>query len=108
VPGPGDLYLLKHVLHDWPDESARVILENIARAMSPEGSLLLIEAVLDPGDDTRRPCALRDLEQMVWTGGSLRTRGLFESLLQWVGLGFVGVTGTPLADLRLLEARRSA
>jgi SAM-dependent methyltransferase len=108
VPGQGDLYLLKHVLHDRTDEDAETILANIARAMAPGASLLVIEAVLAAGPNVDRRCALRDLEQMVWTGGTLRTRAELEALLRRAGLQLVGVTPTPVPDLCLIEARCSA
>lgn len=48
VPGGGDAYVLKHVIHDWDDERAVRILENCHRAMSPQGKLLIVEGVYPP------------------------------------------------------------
>lgn len=39
VPGGGDAYLLKHVIHDWDDERAGVILRNCRRAMRDDAKL---------------------------------------------------------------------
>jgi hypothetical protein len=51
VPGGGDVYVLKSVIHDWDDDRAVVILANCRRAMHPAGTLLLIERVIPPGNE---------------------------------------------------------
>src|SRR5262249_43481513 len=45
VPGGADLYLAKHVIHDWDDERAGAILASCRRAMPADGRLLVIEGV---------------------------------------------------------------
>lgn len=61
LPAGADLYLLKHILHNWPDETASSLLGRVAEAMRPGGRILVIDGVLLPpayGDATR----LLDLE----------------------------------------------
>lgn len=42
-----DSYLLRMILHDWPDGKAKVILSNIAAVMDPEKSrLFVVDSVL--------------------------------------------------------------
>lgn len=106
VPGGADLYLIKHVLHDWADEPAGRIVGNIAAAMGPESRLLIIEAVLDERDGIDGLAKLRDLEQMFWTGGRVRSRKEFARLLDPVGLEIDSVTRTPIVDVCLIRARR--
>src|SRR5262249_13337370 len=48
VPAGADAYLLRHIIHDWDDERATRILQNVGRAMRPGGRLLLVESVLLP------------------------------------------------------------
>src|SRR5262249_9872068 len=43
VPPGGDLYVVKHVLHDWDDEHALRILARCREATAPGGSILVIE-----------------------------------------------------------------
>ena len=50
VPADGDACLLSLVLHDWTDQLARRILENIAAAGGSGARLLVIEFVVPPGD----------------------------------------------------------
>ena len=35
VPGGGDAYVLKNIIHDWPDEMAVQILRNVRAAAGP-------------------------------------------------------------------------
>jgi hypothetical protein len=50
VPRGGDAYLMKQIVHDWPDERATTILRNCREGVNPGGKLLLIEQVIAPGD----------------------------------------------------------
>jgi hypothetical protein len=44
------VYFLSHVLHDWPDEDCRRIMEHIVEAMGPESRIILCESLLpEPG-----------------------------------------------------------
>src|SRR5215468_9054526 len=43
LPAGGDVYLLKGILHNWPDEEATTILRNCRRAMSADGRVTLLE-----------------------------------------------------------------
>ena len=50
VPRGGDVYVLKHVLHDWSDEHATDILRRCRGAMGPEARLLLVDGVIPAGN----------------------------------------------------------
>jgi len=85
VPTGADLYLLKHILHDWNDEQCVQILQNLARAMTPASVLLIAEMLLaEPPHFS--PAAMMDLNMMVMTGGRERTASQYERLLQGAGL----------------------
>jgi SAM-dependent methyltransferase len=47
VPEGVDAYLMKGVIHDWPDQDAARILRNTRRAIRPGGTLLLSESTVD-------------------------------------------------------------
>jgi SAM-dependent methyltransferase len=79
VPEGGDAYVLKGIIHDWPDETAVEILKNCRRAIRPDGTLIVVDNVLTGSDDPGR--ALMDLLMMVLTGGRERTEREFRSLL---------------------------
>lgn len=85
VPGGADLYLLKHILHDWTDEQCAQILGHLARAMGPSAHLLIAEMIL-PEPPATAPAAMMDLNMMVMTGGRERTVSQYAAMLQQVGL----------------------
>ncbi len=92
VPGGGDAYLLKGVIHDWNDEAAVEILRSCRRAIRSDGTLLLLETVLTGSDDPAR--ALMDLLMMVLTGGRERTEREFRALLQDASFSLTRVIST--------------
>jgi len=89
VPAGADAYTLKGIIHDWNDEAALRILKNCRQAIHPEGTLLLIEAVLTPFADPAT--ALMDMLMMVLTSGRERTESEFRCLLQQAGFSMVQV-----------------
>jgi hypothetical protein len=80
VPEGGDAYLLKGVIHDWPDQDAIKILRNTRHALRLGGTLLLIEKMVD----TQRPVGMIELLMLV-VGGRERTEADFRSLLAETG-----------------------
>ena len=60
VPAGFDAYVLKTVVHDWPEDEALRILRNVRAAIPPHGTLLLVEMVL-PDDESPHPGKLLDL-----------------------------------------------
>ncbi|WP_448628263.1 methyltransferase [Geodermatophilus sp. URMC 64] len=95
VPEGGDAYVLKAVIHDWPDEEAVAILANCRRAMAPSGVLLLVEQLLDLAPDPVRT-AFSDLNMLVAPGGRERELDEYGTLLSAAGfrLGRAVPTGT--------------
>jgi hypothetical protein len=95
VPPGGDAYLLKLVLHDWPDPDAVRILRAVRAAIDPAGVLAVVELVVPP-DGARSPAHLLDLSMLVGFGGRERTREEFRALLAESGFRLDEVL--PLAD----------
>ena len=79
VPTGGDAYLLKLVLHDWPDDDAVRILRSVRAAIDPDGALYVIELVV-PSDGERSVAHLVDLSMLVSFGGRERTLEEFREL----------------------------
>jgi O-methyltransferase domain/Dimerisation domain len=79
-----DIYLLKHILHDWNDEQCVCILERCRHAMRPGGRVIVIEALLgkigEPG-----LVACWDLNMMVMLPGRERTLAEYCALLKQAG-----------------------
>ena len=86
LPGPFEVCVLKHVLHNWDDAPALRILQQAKAALAPGGCLLVIEALLFPSD---RPSMGRrfDLEMMTLCGpGRVRSKPGMRRLLHGAGL----------------------
>ena len=93
MPFGHDAYILSHVLHDWNDEQYVSILRNRRRAMAPEGRLLIVEAVLPPGDVPHHG-KMMDLLMLTVTGGKERTAAEFDDLLAAANFAMARVVST--------------
>jgi len=95
-----DLYLLKHILHDWDDEAGICILKNCRRALRPGGRIAVIELLLgEIGEPGIAP--LYDATMMVLSSGRERSLGEFQQLFEAAGLtaAKVKTTNTPMVIL---------
>lgn len=85
----GDAYVLSGVLHDWNDERAAAILRTIRRD-APEGArLLVLDNVLEPGNEPHGAKWL-DLLMLV-LGGRERTESEWRVLLEGAGFEATGI-----------------
>ena len=84
VPSGGDAYVLKSVIHDWPDEPSVTILRNVRAATGVDATLLLVEVVL-PGHDRDFTGTWVDLEMLVQAGGRERDAAEWRDLLRQGG-----------------------
>ncbi len=92
VPGSGDAYLLRHVLHDWDDNDAVTILQNCRDAMQSGGRVLVVETVIPSGNE---PCFGKWLDlMMLVVGGQERTREQYERLFSAAGLRLTRIVPT--------------
>ncbi len=102
VPEGGDAYLLKSVIHDWPDTESVEILRACRRSMPAHGCLLLVEQLLDESPDPVRT-AFSDLTMLVMAGGRERTTDEYGSLLKAAGFDLTR-TVTTGSDVFVIEA----
>lgn len=93
VPSGGDAYLLKTVIHDWDYTNALKILKNCRQAMAAGCKLLLVEAVIPPGNGAYFG-KLVDLEMLTTSGGCERTEAEYRSLLANAGFELTKVFST--------------
>ncbi|KAG1816204.1 O-methyltransferase-domain-containing protein [Suillus variegatus] len=45
-------FILRHIMHDWPDKEATTILGHVARALGPKSRILIIDMVAVPNVDS--------------------------------------------------------
>jgi hypothetical protein len=85
VPAGADVYLVAHVVHNWDDDQAAVILRAIRAVIPDHGRLLLVEAPV-PDDD--RPHFGKDLDIRLLTMHEGKERSLAEYSALLAGAGF--------------------
>jgi hypothetical protein len=106
VPAGGDVYVMKHVVHDWPDEQAIEILRRVrAAADSSNATVLLVETVI-PTHDRDFIGKWADLEMLLSVPGRERTAEEYRTLLQQAGMRMTRVVQTA-SPLSVVEARRA-
>ena len=103
VPGGGDAYILKNIMHDWPDEKAAQILRNVRAAAGPRATVLLVEFVI-PNHDREFPGKWVDLEMLLNLGARERTATEYRDLLSQAGFRMTQVVQTA-SPLSVVEAR---
>lgn len=102
VPGGGDAYLLKLIIHDWDDDQAIAILNTCRNAMPEHGRLLLVENVIPPGN-IPHVGKINDLQMLVALGGRERTAAEFGDLLARAGFKLTRIVPTQ-SHLSIVEA----
>lgn len=102
VPQGADAYMMKHIIHDWDDDRAIKILQNINTAMPEAGLLLVIEVVVPEGNEPHYG-KLLDLEMLVSPGGVERTAQEYSELLSAAGLRMTRIVPTKSA-FSIIEA----
>jgi hypothetical protein len=101
----GDAYIMKHIIHDWDDERASIILGNIATAMGTKrGRVILLEAVIraDAEPDFGK---FIDIEMLALPGGRERSADEFKALFARSGFEMTKIVPTK-SPLSVVEAIR--
>ena len=80
VPAGADAYIMKNILHDWPDDRCGKILSGCRAGVREGGKLIVVENIV-PGGSGFSPAKIRDLTMMLFTGGKERTEEEFGALL---------------------------
>jgi C-methyltransferase len=110
VPPDGDVYTMKNVVHNWPEDKVLRLLRNVRGAMvsaagSPrppaEKRLLIIEHLIPEGDELSVAKWL-DLNFMILVGGAERTLAEYRDLAGRAGFDLARALPTP-AGRRILE-----
>ena len=103
---PADVYLLKSILHDWPDDRCQDILRTCRRALKPDGVVLVIETLIgQPGFESE--AAFSDLNMLVLPGGQERTDEEYASLFEAAGLRLTRSIDTD-TRFSIVEARAAS
>lgn len=104
VPVEADAYFLRHIIHDWDDEKAELILRNIHQSMPKGARLLVVEHVLPLGNGPSFG-KLLDLTMLLLPGGVERTAEEFRGLYERSGFRLTRIVATD-GDLSVVEGER--
>jgi hypothetical protein len=102
VPAGRDAYVMKNVVHDWPDEQAVTILRACRAGMTGSATLQLVERLIQAPNEGP-DAALSDLNMLVSPGGQERTEAEYAALLATAGFQLTTVTPTS-TDVSVIEA----
>lgn len=98
-----DTHILRWVIHDWDHDRALTVLRNCRAVMKQRDRLLLVEAVVPPGEEPHASKVL-DFVMLVAMGGQERTAAEYGDLLREAGfrVNRIVPTGTPLSVIEAL------
>ncbi|MGC1903796.1 MAG: methyltransferase [Candidatus Acidiferrum sp.] len=97
VPAGADAYIMKHIIHDWPDDACVKILKACRQGANPGGKLLVVDCVIQPGNDFS-PGKFLDLQMLIFPSGRERTEPEFRKLLEASGWKLSRIIPTAAGD----------
>jgi hypothetical protein len=97
VPAGADSYIMKHIIHDWPDELCIKLLKACRAGVHAGGKLLVVDSVIHPGNDFS-PSKFLDLQMLIFPGGQERTEKQFAALLAAAGWRLTRIIPTAAVD----------
>ena len=105
IPVKADIYILKHIIHDWDNEKNQKILGNIRANMPGDGKVLIVEAVVPEGNEPHFSKVI-DLEMLMAPGGVERTPSEFEELCADSGFKLTRIipTAGPMSIVEAVKA----
>ncbi|OAX35099.1 S-adenosyl-L-methionine-dependent methyltransferase [Rhizopogon vinicolor AM-OR11-026] len=119
-------FILRHIMHDWPDEEASqaTILSHLARALGPKSKILIIDIIVVPNVDATATTTINSLSHeradyiipshfgsasKIISGSSMHMMAMFNSyersMNEWEKL--VRVSGLRITNVYPLRAQAS-
>ena len=102
VPPGADAYVLRRILHDWPDDDCVRILQRVRAVIGDDGRLIVIDGVVGPPNEDPHVKFL-DLMMLVSAGGRERTETEWRELIADGGFQLQRITPGS-TNSHLLEA----
>lgn len=112
LPSDGDVYTMKNVLHNWPEEKVRMIMKNMYLAIRSSDDplqkrVLVIEHLMndDPGAESITPWM--DMNFFILVGGQDRTLKEYSELFNDCGFSITSIiptkTGRSIIELAVKD-----
>jgi hypothetical protein len=105
IPAGADACLLRHILHNWDDDHAVVILGRVRDAMQDGARLLVVDRVITAGNEPLFG-KIMDLNMLVMLGGVERTEDEFRRLFERAGLMLTCIVPTG-AEVSVIEGAKA-
>ncbi len=97
VPAGADAYIMKHIIHDWPDDRCVQILKACRKGVNSGGRVLVVDCIIHPGNDFS-PSKFLDLQMLIFPSGCERTEKQFRALFAAGGWQLSRIIPTAAAD----------
>jgi hypothetical protein len=97
IPSGSDAYLMKHIIHDWPDDRCVQILQACRKAVNPGGKVLVVDNVIEPGN-AFAPGKFLDIQMLIFPGGRERTEKEFGELFAASGWRLTRIIPTTVPE----------
>jgi hypothetical protein len=97
VPAGADAYIMKHIIHDWPDEPCVQLLKACRKGVNSGGKLLVVDSVIQPGNEFS-PGKFLDLQMLIFPSGCERTEKQFRDLFAAAGWRLSRIIPTVASD----------
>jgi O-methyltransferase domain len=97
VPASADAYIMKHIIHDWPDDLCIQLLKACRKGVNADGRLLVVDSVIRPGNDFS-PSKFLDLQMLIFPSGCERTEKQFCDLFVAAGWQLRRIIPTAASD----------
>jgi len=97
VPAGADAYIMKHIIHDWPDDRCVQLLKACRKGVNAGGKLLVVDCVIQPGNDFSTGKFL-DLQMLIFPSGCERTEKQFRDLFAASGWRLKRIIPTAASD----------
>jgi hypothetical protein len=96
IPSGADVYLFRHIIHDWTDEQCVQILSNCRKVIPNQGRILIVESVVPDGNE---PALAKefDMTMLTFPGGTERTEMEYRILFEQAGFRLTTITPTDSA-----------
>jgi hypothetical protein len=93
VPPRADAYILRSVIHDWPDAEAAKILKIVRACAKPDSRIILIEQIIQDAPEYASN-KWEDLTMLLIAGGQERTANEYRQLLEEASLDIEEIVAT--------------
>jgi hypothetical protein len=103
LPTGGDVYILRNIIHDWPDDEAVAVMRRCCEAAGEKGRVLVVERVVTSDGDLQELTGM-DLRMLTLFASKERSLNEFNALASTAGLDLENATPTASAYW-LLEYR---